>query len=241
MNASPLRRTWLLAVVLPLALVAAACGGPTDGVAGGDDAAGPVDEVEGADGEVDDDATDTDTGDGAADPDTAVVSEQRQVLSSAPGNDCSASGHEVTVAPAEELPEEVAAQRVFLIDAALRCDEQLLQTAMDEAGDFRAALDDMEVDAIGLWWELEEAGEQPFLRLAQVLATSPGRTQVDGGALYVWPRVTTGAPEHTTDEAWAEVHWLGDPAAAKAQGDGYLDWRAGISEDGQWRFFVHGD
>lgn len=152
--------------------------------------------------------------------------------------DCSGQTGEVEIAPAGELPAEVAALREFLIDAALRCDEQLLYTAMEESDAFNSTFGS-ETDALALWWDLEEAGEEPFLRLAQVLATTPALA--DGGEVYVWPQVTTGRSDNTTDAAWDELTWLDDPAAARAQGDGYLDWRAGISSDGQWRFFVRGD
>lgn len=246
MTEYPRTRIWLVAVVLPFALLAAACGDAIDGDAPG----GTDNEAEGAatvDPTTDGDLIGPDDADAAAAAEenegagvVEPVGEQRQILSSAPGNDCSASGQQVTLAPAPDLPDEVAALRVFLIDAALRCDEQLLRTAMDESDAFNASFGG-EVDALGLWWELEEAGAQPFLRIAEVLATTPGVVEGGDGPIHVWPRVSTGEPEDTTEAAWSEVTWVEDLAAAKAQGDGYLDWRAGISHDGQWRYFVRGD
>jgi hypothetical protein len=150
--------------------------------------------------------------------------------------DCSAQGASITVRPIPGMPAEVAAARDFLLDAALRCDEQLLFTATEESDMFTFSFGD-DTDPIGYWWQLEAAGEKPFLRLAQVLGTTPALSA--GGDVYVWPRVTTGRPEDTTAEAWAELTWL--PADHRVTGDGYLDWRAGISPDGQWRFFVAGD
>ena len=249
MTRSPRTRIWLIAVVLPFALLAAACGEAIEvGAPGGDD--GEVEDAAEVEPATDEGRPGTDGTDGtdAASLTEANevagtaggVGEQREVLSSAPGNDCSASGHQLALSPAPDLPDEVAALRVFLVDAALRCDEQLLRTAMDESNGFSASFDD-EVDALGLWWTLEEAGEQPFLRLAEVLATTPGVVEGGDGPIHVWPRVSTGAPEDTTEVAWSEVTWVDDLAAAKAQGDGYLDWRAGISDDGQWRYFVRGD
>ncbi len=265
MTRYPRTRIWLLAIVLPFALLAAACGEaiePIDGDApGGTD--GEVEDAAAVEPTTDGDLTGTDDADAAAlaeeqhaeeqhaeeqhaqEQDEVAgavepVGEQRQILSSAPGNDCSASGHQVTLVPAPDLPDEVAALRVLLIDAALRCDEQLLRTAMDESDGFNASFGG-EVDALGLWWTLEEAGEQPFLRIAEVLATTPGVVEGSDGPIHVWPRVSTGAPEHTTEAAWSEVTWIEDLVAAKVQGDGYLDWRAGISDDAQWRYFVRGD
>ncbi len=241
-----------------LALVVAACGGPADDASdvGGDPTDDAAESEDAADDTADEDATDDtaepvsddgstdDQADDQADEqaDEPAADDQAEaepiVIEGPAGEDCSGQGNRVELAPAPDLPEAVAAQRAFLIEAALRCDEQLLYTATEESDQFTAAFD-TEVDLIGLLWELEEAGEEPFLRLAQVLAATPALAE--SGETYVWPQVTTGRPEHTTDEAWAELTWIEDLEAARSQGDGYLGWRAGISEDGQWRFFVQGD
>ncbi len=240
-----------------LALVVAACGGPADDEAdvGGDPTDEATESEDAADDSVDDatdDAAEPVSDDGSSDEpaddqaddqaDEPATDDQADaeliVIEGPAGEDCSGQGNRVELAPAPDLPEAVAAQREFLIEAALRCDEQLLHTATEESDRFSAAFD-TEVDLVGLLWELEAAGEEPFLRLAQVLATTPALS--DDGETYVWPQVTTGRPEHTTDAAWAELTWIEDLEAARSQGDGYLGWRAGISEDGQWRFFVQGD
>ena len=236
----------LLAALASLSLLLAACGDdPTD------PAADPAPATE--DGATDADATE---GDGPADDtaeeetDSEPAEEAAETTEPAPepapeptsadeiAADCSAQGEEVTVAPAPDLPDDVAALREFLIDAALRCDEQLLFTAIEESEQFTYSFG-AEGDAIGHWWELEEAGEEPFLRLAQVLATTPALA--DGDEIHVWPRVHTGRPEDTTAEAWAEVTWMDNPQQQAEEAGGYLGWRVGISADGQWRFFVAGD
>lgn len=154
-------------------------------------------------------------------------------------DDCSASGASVTVLPAPDLDETVLAMRDFLIDAALRCDESMLQTAVDESSQFSFSFGG-DTDALGYWWDREEAGDEPFLRLAQVLATTPALAE--GGETVVFPRVTTGRPEDTTDAAIDELIWIDEQRRETILGDtGYLDWRAGISLDGEWRFFVRGD
>jgi hypothetical protein len=239
-------------VTIAFALLLAACGGaevsidPAADPADPDDAA--VDEPDAPEAPEDDaqedpegpgdDATDgpddtiDDPIDGATDPEPAGDH------TAAPDADCSAQGATIAVRPVDGMPAEVAAARDFLLDAALRCDEQLLFTATEESSMFTFSFGD-DTDPIGYWWDLEAAGEQPFLRLAQVLGTTPALSA--GGDVWVFPRVTTGRDADTTDEAWAELTWLEDPAAARATGDGYLDWRAGISPDGEWRFFVVGD
>ena len=228
----------LLAALASLSLLLAACG---DDPADTDAEATPTE-----DGATDADPTE---GDAPADDDAEEEAEPEpadETTEPAPeptsadetAADCSAQGEEVTIAPAPDLPEDVAALREFLIDAALRCDEQLLFTAIEESEQFTYSFG-AEGDAIGHWWELEEAGEEPFLRLAQVLATTPALA--DGDEIYVWPRVHTGRPEDTTAEAWAEVTWMEDAQQQAEEAGGYLGWRVGISADGQWRFFVAGD
>jgi len=156
-----------------------------------------------------------------------------------PAGDCSASGAQIVAPALPDVPADVVAARDFLLDAALRCDEQLLFTAIEESEMFTYSFGD-EGDAIGYWWDLEEAGEEPFLHLARVLATTPALA--DGGEIWVWPQVTTGRDENTTAEAWAELDWMSDAEIEASQGEvGYLHWRAGITTDGEWRFFVAGD
>jgi predicted small lipoprotein YifL len=229
--------------VLALALALTACGN-ADPAAPLD--AAPITGDQDLDGDevVDDTPEPTDqTDDGAADgPDAAdgpEPADQAGGTAPAPSDgDCSAQGHALLPVDSTDLPAAVTATRDFLLDAALRCDEQLLFTAIEESSQFTYSFGGGD-DAIGFWWELEEAGEAPFLRLAQVLSTTP--SVADGGEVVVWPRVHTGRPEDTTDEAWREVVWSPDAEAAAANAGSYLDWRVGISTDGEWRFFVRGD
>ncbi len=102
-----------------------------------------------------------------------------------------------------------------------------------------APVGDTDADPIGYWWELEAAGEAPFLRLAQVFATTPAID--DSGEPAVFPRVATGRAQDTTDDARAELHWIEDRDEVAGTGEGYLGWRVAIALDGQWRFFVAGD
>jgi hypothetical protein len=229
------------ALVLGLSLLLGACGGA------GDQRTGPgalpedttpiaVDEPA----PFAEQATDEDPAEDPGPTDGPVddVAEAPAPGSDPAAGDCSAAGETLTPVPAGGLPAEVAAMRDLLIDAALRCDEQLLFTAMEESEQFTFSFGG-DPDALSLWWAMEAAGDEPFLRLAQVLATTPALAE--SGETYVWPRVTTGRPQDTTQAAWDELVWLDESRRGDASGDGYLDWRVGISTGGQWRFFVTGD
>jgi hypothetical protein len=209
-------RRAVVAATLALALLLAACG--TEVTV--EPAADPGDAVE--------------TPIAPAEPEPA----EPELAEPAPGEavDCSAQGATISARPVTGMPAEAAAARDLLLDAALRCDEQLLVTAIEESSRFTFSFGD-DTDPLGYWWAMEAAGEEPFLRLAQVLGTTPAVSA--GGEVWVFPRVTTGRAEDTTAEAWAELSWL-DPAH-RGGGDGYLGWRVGISPDGEWRFFVVGD
>ncbi len=227
-------RATAIALLAGAGIVLAACGGAgateLGAVADGPFVGAPVDDT----------ADPPRDGSPRADDDAPVDGEPVDGAPSGPATtgDCSASGATVEVRSSPGLPDEVAAMRDLLLDAALRCDEQLLRTAIDGSTMFTYTFG-TPGDAIGAWWELEAAGEQPFLRIAELLATTPALA--DGGEVYVWPRVHTGRPQDTSDAAWAELGWLDGPAVAAAKRDGHLDWRLGISVDGEWRFFVRGD
>ena len=233
------RRSTCIVALTVLALLLAACGtDDADAIPPETPADAPSDEADARVDDGDDQAADepepvpdTDTDEPAADPDVRTAPDPQDP-------DCSAHGRSVTVLPAGDVPDAVVAQRDLLIDAALRCDEQLLNTAIEESELFTFSYGD-DRDPIGYWWDLEAAGEAPFLRLAQVLATTPAID--DDGELVVFPRVATGRAQDTTEEAWAELSWVEDLDEVAGTGEGYLGWRAGIAFDGQWRFFVVGD
>jgi hypothetical protein len=235
----------IIATVAGLSLLLTACGVETEpaipSASPGTDQEAPtdledVDETgeETPSEDPNDDGDDPATGDGPAEIDT----DDTEAPDVGADPDCSAQGAALVAQTVDGMPTEVAAARDFLLDAALRCDEQLLFTAIEESEMFNYSFGSTG-DPIGYWWELEEAGEEPFLRLAQVLSTTP--STLDDGDLCVWPQVHTGRAEDTTDVAWDELTWLEDPETTRSAGEGYLDWRVGITADGQWRFFVRGD
>ena len=66
---------------------------------------------------------------------------------------------------------------------------------------------------------------------------------VDGAGTYVWPQATTVAWDQVTDEMLAELNALGydDDDFESFAANGYLGYRAGITAEGNWIFFVAGD
>lgn len=244
-----------LVTVAAVVALAAACGGTADGQ---DTAATPTTDQTVAEDDAGDDTAEDDAGDSDQQPDAPTDDEgddgQDDDTTDEPSDDadaedddpaaaegdCSASGTTpADVVAVTDMPSEVADLRDFLADAALRCDEQLLFTAIEESEMFTYSFGD-DGDAIGFWWELEAAGDEPYRRIVDVLSTTPA-LDADAG-LWVWPAVATGQDGTDAPELLAELEPWSDPAALEdLDGSGYLGWRIGISTDGEWRYFVAGD
>lgn len=64
--------------------------------------------------------------------------------------------------------------------------------------------------------------------------------ETQGETIYVWP---SAFAENPTDEDWAAVETLYAPEeiASMKEFGGYTGYRLGITEDGDWIFFVAGD
>lgn len=157
--------------------------------------------------------------------------------------DCSAAGMTADGADLARLPDQARAAAEFLLDAALRCDEQLLATAAFESG---TTLTFGEADPYE-FFGLPEQDEEIYAIIATLLTQTPYAAEADDAtpATFVWPRVHT-SDWVDADQAWQEVVDAGLLTAAEADemraaGTGYLGWRLGITGEGDWQFFVAGD
>lgn len=175
-------------------------------------------------------------------PTTEPTTEPTGVETAVAG-DCSASGMSEDDADVADLPEEARATAEFLLDAALRCDEQLLATAAFESSTQLTFADADPYEFFGL----PEDDEQVYSVIVTLLTEVPYAAEGDDAtpATFVWPRVQT-SDWADADEAWQEVVDTGLLTASEADeqraaGTGYLGWRIGISGDGTWRYFVAGD
>lgn len=152
--------------------------------------------------------------------------------------DCSAAG-----LPADGgfgmLGDEARATAAFLLDAAVRCDEQLLFTAATESDTtffFGSATFD------GVFGLPEDADQDPapWEALARLLN---GTTPVEADGVWAWPAAFSA---DAGASAWQELVDSGLYSQAQVEQlrsapDGYLGWRVGIDSDGTWLFFTAGD
>lgn len=153
---------------------------------------------------------------------------------------CSAEGLEPP-GPAGDVPEAVARTRADIAEAAVDCDyERLDELAGDdisysfgEEGAFAAYLRRREVE-----------GTEPLRYLVGLLDRPHASIEGQEGTEYVWPSAFAY-------EDWSQVPPEEREALEPLYGEddfgrfeqfgGYIGYRVGIAEDGNWRYFVAGD
>ena len=164
----------------------------------------------------------------------------------ADGEGCSTEGLSAEVDPRPDLPHSVRHARQAIVDATVACDYRAL-AELAAAGDrsFTYSFADGG-DPVGHWRRLEAQGAQdrPLRYLVELLRAPHGRREVEGHTVYAWPSAFTY-------DDWSEVPEADRAALRPIYGDedfasferfgGYIGYRIGIAEDGEWLYFVAGD
>lgn len=240
-----MRRRLLPSLLLASSLGLAACGDATDTAAPTTtDSPAPTSEAAVTSSPTSEAAvTSSPTDTATAAPTPEASPEPTETAATDAAGDCSAAGMAVDGTISEQLPEEARSTAEFLLDAALRCDEQLLATAAAESDTtltFGGA-DPYE------FFGLPDDDPRIYEIIVTLLTQTPYAAEADDSvpATFAWPRVHTG-DWADADEAWQEVVDAGlltadEAADMRAGGSGYLGWRLGISGDGTWLFLVAGD
>ncbi len=154
--------------------------------------------------------------------------------------DCSASGLEAPEAD-ETLPEAVEATRQAIGAAATACDAEALEALINPAGFSYSFGEDG--DPIGYWRELEATGGEPLRFLVGTLSLPWTVDDLGDEPLFVWPDVFIADWAEVTDAQKDELRLLyedGDFAGWDSFG-GFIGYRVGITESGDWIFFIIGD
>lgn len=154
-------------------------------------------------------------------------------------DDCSAFG--MPLAGAQDgLPEDVAAARQAIMAAAVTCDYATLEALAPE---LLTSFGGGGFDNLQIW---EAEGTYRPLAILVALFDTPYATQdIEGNPrFYVWPSAFVY-------DTWDEIPAADLDALAAiytqeeldqiATFGSYAGWRIGITEDGEWRFFVAGD
>jgi hypothetical protein len=138
------------------------------------------------------------------------------------------------------LPAPVARKRAAILAAARARDYEALARLADRHGFTYTFGGPVEGGPAAYWRRLAESGERnPIEILAAVLEMPYTRQQ----GIYVWPFAYDRNPASLTP---AERRLLAPIASEReldlwAKAGGYYGWRAGITADGRWIFFVAGD
>lgn len=155
---------------------------------------------------------------------------------------CSAGGLSVRLASQEGLPTAVARTRRAILQAATACDFERL-ASLTSGSDFVFSFGGGG-DPAAYWREAEDFGDQPLGYLAKLLELPYRERTFEGETYYVWP------------SAYGYGDWSSVPAEDKealesvydqalldsfAEFGAYAGYRVGITETGEWRFFVAGD
>jgi len=175
---------------------------------------------------------------GGAAPDS-VAADSGAIALDAPT--CSAALLEPPAEAAPGLPPAVAETRRAILRAAIACDYARLEELALRGGAFTYSFGDADRPA-EFWRALETTGEDPLAMLVRTLGLPWAREtlEVEPFVFYVWP----SAYLIEADEAdWEAVAGLYTPEEIETMREygGFIGWRTGIEDDGDWRFFVAGD
>lgn len=149
-------------------------------------------------------------------------------------------------APRQEgLPHDVGVTRQRIWQAAQARDFGALESLMPDGFRSSFGAENGPQAAVAMLRDMEQRGEDPFGLILRLLRAPYGTQQPEGGpAYYAWPRPFTVEASVWTDE---DVRILRDLGATDAdiagyrEFGGYIGWRIGIRDDGQWEYLIRGD
>lgn len=182
---------------------------------------------------------------GPASPQPSLEATPTSTPTGPPEASCSATGMSPEPS-AQDLPTAVARLRDLIVEAAVRCDYEEL-ARLGTAGEGFSHSFGASDDPAGYWEKVEEdpeSKEEPMAMLVRTLdvshcveeATSAGVT------LYAWPAAQcTNSTDEDYDSLIASGLYTEKEVRLFRKGGGFLGWRIGITEDGDWLFFVAGD
>jgi hypothetical protein len=146
------------------------------------------------------------------------------------------------LAESEGLPPAVAATRRAILEAAVSCDfDRLESLALEGTTAFAYGSEDS-LGPAAHWRALEAVGEEPIARLVRILDLPWAREtyELEPRVSYLWPSAfRDGATGF--DLMALEGHYSGEEIARFIEQGSYTGARAGITEEGDWWFFIAGD
>jgi hypothetical protein len=160
------------------------------------------------------------------------------------GSDCSAAPPSANLKPQPGLPDRVEEIRQAIAEATVRCEYRHLEALARAGGEQFTFTFGAAEDPAQFWRREEAAGGEPMKFLAGMLERPYRQSSTGDLVLYVWPSAATYP-------SWAEVPpedrnvlrpLYGDEEFEQFAGFGsYIGYRVGITDTGDWLYFVAGD
>lgn len=171
-------------------------------------------------------------------PDTAAAGDS--VALETPS--CSAAGLDPLQPELAGLPPAVAEMRRAILRAAEACDYAKLEELALAGGETFIYSFGNGGSPAEYWRGAEAAGENAMAMLVRTLALPYAREtfDIEPYLLYVWPSAYL---VESSEEDWAALAELYSPEEIELfeEYGSFIGWRVGITETGDWRFFVAGD
>jgi hypothetical protein len=142
------------------------------------------------------------------------------------------------------LPYAVRTTRQRIWEAARARDFDALRELMPDGFRSSFGADNGPDPAIDMLRDMEQRGEDPFGLILRLLASPYGVQTPGPSGYFAWPRPFTIEAAEWTDE---DVQILRDLGATDAdiagyrEFGGYIGWRIGIRDNGEWEYLVRGD
>lgn len=173
--------------------------------------------------------------------DDDLPTETATTVASATGEPCSGALNYPSTYPRDDIPEPVVEKLRQIINTAPTCNFEALESITAEF--FTASFGGGE--PAELWTNEEEQGYEPMYWLMAILDLPHATMETSDGLMYIWPAAAAhDGPWDTTPEADQEALralYDDDDFESFAQFGGYIGYRVGITENGDWSFFVAGD
>lgn len=170
-------------------------------------------------------------------------------LGEEPDTSCSAAGMSAELSD-QDLPDAVADMRARIAQAAVACDYDALAELALAGDEFFSYSFGEDGDPAGYWRRLEEdpeIDEEPMAMLVRTLDLRPcvEDTVSAGVTLYAWPSVQCSRSTEEDYDALVESGVYTEEEVRRLRkvgvGDGWGGYRAGITEEGDWLFYIAGD
>ncbi|MGQ0617636.1 MAG: hypothetical protein ACT4PW_11720 [Acidimicrobiia bacterium] len=156
---------------------------------------------------------------------------------------CSAAALGRRPAAQPELPGALRAIRIQIVEAAVACDFDRLEALAAHGGTEFTFSFGAGTDPSDHWRQAEADGEEPMRYLATLLSLPYGTVAEADPALYAWPSAFTYPSWDSVPEAERQALLALYSEADLAQFDqfgSYGGFRVGITEQGDWLYFVAG-